>query len=496
MKTKYLILIVLTASFASCTKNFEKYNTDVKNPSTVTGEALFTRAQLALVDQVSSTDVNLNVFKLFAQYWTETTYTDEVNYNIVSRTIPDNTFLQYYVGDVQKRGGFLEDFKEAARLINLSVPVTDADAGAKTNKLAIIELLNVYAFQNLVDIFGNVPYSQALDINNIAPAYDDAATIYSDLLKRIDASQAQLDPTFGSYGSADLVYGGDVAKWKKFANTLKLKIGITLADVNPTLAQTTVEAAVTAGVFTSADDDALLNYLGAVHTNPIYTNIVTSGRDDFVPANTIIDLMNSLTDPRLGRYFTLVDTSSVQGVQKLAYSGGRYGYSNPFTKYSHIAPAILDPTFHGILLTYDETLFYEAEAAARNFSVGGTVTDLYNAAVTESILFWGGSTGDATTYLAQPNVAYATAAGTDFHQKIGTQAYIAFYTRGLEGYTEWRRLDFPILNMPPTISNYSDIPKRYTYPVNEQTLNKTNYQAASQAIGGDELTTKIFWDKF
>ena len=154
METKYLILIVLTASFASCTKNFEKYNTDVKNPSTVTGEALFTRAQrLALVDQVSSTDVNLNVFKLFAQYWTETTYTDEVNYNIVSRTIPDNTFLQYYVGDVQKRGGFLEDFKEAARLINLSVPVTDADAGAKTNKLAIIELLNVYAFQNLVHIY-------------------------------------------------------------------------------------------------------------------------------------------------------------------------------------------------------------------------------------------------------------------------------------------------------------------------------------------------------
>lgn len=493
MKTISLLLIVLIGLFASCTKNFEKFNTDIKNPSTVSGEALFTRAELALVDQVTSTDVNLNVFKLFDQYWTETTYTDESNYNIVTRTVADNTFLEYYVGDVTKTGGFLEDFKEASRLINLAVSETPQDDGAKANKLAIIELLNVYSFQNLVDIFGNIPYSQALDINNISPAYDDAATIYSDLINRIDAAQAQLDPTFDSYGSADLIYGGDVAKWKKFANTLKLKIGITLSDVNPSLAQSTVEAAVSAGVFTSADDDALLNYLGATHTNPLYTNIVTSGRDDFVPANTIIDLMNSLTDPRLGKYFTLVDTSTVIGVQKLAYSGGRYGYSNPFTQYSHISPTILDPTFHGILLTYDEALFYEAEAAERNYSIGGTVVDLYNSAITQSILFWGGSALDATAYLAQPNVAYATATGS-WQQKIGTQAYIAFYTRGLEGFTEWRRLDFPILNLPPTITSYSQIPKRYTYPINEQTLNSTNYQAASAAIGGDLLTTRIFWD--
>ena len=486
---------MLTAIFASCTKNFEKFNTDIKNPSTVKGEALFTRAELALVDQVTSTDVNLNVFKLFAQYWTETTYTDEANYNLVSRTIPDNTFFEYYVGDATKQGGFLEDFKEASRLIGLSTTVTPADAVAKTNKLAIIELLNVYAFQNLVDIFGNVPYSQALDINNIAPKYDDAATIYSDLLSRIDAAQSKLDPAAGSFGSADLVYGGDVAKWKKFANTLKLKIGITLSDVNTPLAKTTVEAAVNAGVFTSAGDNALLNYLGAIHTNPIYTNIVTSGREDFVVANTIVDLMNSFTDPRRSLYFTLVDTSSVQGVEKLAFSGGIYGRSNPFTKYSHISNTILEPTFPGILLTYDEALFYEAEAAARLFSVGGTASDLYSAAITASILSWGGTSDDATAYLARPNVAYVTATGT-WQQKIGTQAYIAFYTRGLEGYTEWRRLDWPILNIPPAISDYSQIPKRYTYPVNEQTLNKDNYASASKAIGGDLQTTRIFWDKF
>jgi hypothetical protein len=486
MKTKYLILFILSAALASCTKQFEEFNTDVKNPSTASGEALFSKAELGLTDQINTTDVNLNIFKLWAQQWTETTYTDETNYDIVNRNIPDNTFLEYFVGDVTKEGGFMTDFKEAARLINLSATVTGEDAGAKTNKLAIIELLNVYAWQTLVDIFGNIPYSQALDVNNISPVYDDAATIYSDLLTRLDNAQSQLDPAFGSFGSADLIYGGDVAKWKLFANSLKLKIGITLSDVNPTLAKATVESAVTAGVFASSDDNTLLNYLSSAHQNPLYVQIITSGRDDYIPANTLVEMMNSLTDPRRTKYFTTVGGN---------YVGGPYGELAAFTRYSHIAPPILDPTFPGILLTYDEILFYEAEAAARGFSVGGTAKDLYNSAVTESFLFWGLTETDANAYLAQPNVAYATAAGT-YKQKIGTQAWIALYTRGLEAYTEWRRLDYPILRIPPSISTYDQLPKRFTYPVNEQTLNNANYVSASSAIGGDLQTTRIFWDIF
>jgi hypothetical protein len=494
MKTKYILLLMLIA-LTSCTKKFEEFNIDAKKPAQVPGESLFSKAETSLVDQIASTDVNLNVFKLFVQYWTETTYTDEANYNIVNRTIPDNTFQMYYVGNVSNQGGILSDFKEAARLIGLESSLTPEEDGVKANKLAIIEILNVYSFQNLVDIFGNVPYSQALDINNITPAYDDAATIYNDLLSRIDAALAKLDPSFGSFGKADLIYGGDVTKWIKFANSLKLKLGITLADVNPSLSKSTVESAVSAGVFASNDDNALLFYPGGIHPNPIWQLVIQNGRDDFVPANTIVDLMNSLTDPRRSEYFTLVDTSKVQTVQKLAFSGGIYGRSNPFTKYSHINPTISSPTYPGILLSYDEVLFYEAEAAARTFSVGGTVNDLYSAAITASILSWGGTADQAAAYLAQPNVAYATATGT-WQQKIGTQAYIALYARGLEGYTEWRRLDFPILNIPPSITSYSQIPKRYTYPVNEQTLNKANYQSASAAIGGDLQTTKIFWDKY
>ncbi len=486
MKNKIIIIITLVAFLASCTDKFEEFNTDIKNPAIVTGEALFTHAQIALVDQVSSTNVNLNVWKLFAQYWTETTYVDEANYDIVNRTIPDNTFQEYYVGnDASKTGGFLKNLQEATEIITQTATTSAIGEAEKANKLAIIELLNVYAYQNLVDIFGNIPYNEALDIDKIDPAYDDAFTIYQDLIARVDAALGILDPTEGSFGSSDLIYGGDVAAWIKFANSLKLKLGITLSDSHPVLSRSTVEGAVAGGVFMSNADNALLHYMTAIHVNPIYEDVVQSGRDDFVPANTIVDLMNTLTDPRRPLYFT-----TVGGI----YSGGVYGASSPYSQYSHIADAIVQPDFPGILLTYDEVLFYLTEAAARGYAVGGTPGLLYNQAITTSILSWGGTAAMATAYLAQPNVSYATAAGT-WQQKIGTQSYIAFYTRGLEGYTQWRRLDYPIFN-PPGQLPYAQIPKRFTYPVNEQTLNKANYDQAASAIGGDNLTTKIFWDKF
>jgi len=483
---KHLITIALIVFSSSCTDKFEEFNVDTKNPAKVSGETLFTNAQVEMTDQISSTDVNLNVFKLFAQYWTETTYTNETNYDIVVRTIPDNTFQEYYTGnDATKSGGFLNDFKVAAELIEQTNSVTPEDEFEKTNKLAIIELMTSYAYQNLVDIFGNIPYTESLDILNIHPVYDDAATIYQDLLRRVDEALASLDEAHGSFGTADLIYGGDVAAWKRFGNSLKLKLGITIADSHPELSRTTVEAAVAGGVFTSSQENGELQYLSSIHVNTLYEDLVQSGRDDFVPANTVVDLMNGLADPRRPFYFTQTAGGT--------YVGGPYGIPAPYSRYSHIAEPITFPDFPGILLTFDEVLFYLAEAAARGYNIGGTPDVFYNQAITESILWWGGTAADATAYLARPEVAYNTAPGT-WQQKIGTQAYLAFYTRGLEGWTVWRRLDVPTFNLGLMFSNYQGIPKRFTYPVNEQTLNKTNYDAASAAIGGDALTTRLFWD--
>jgi hypothetical protein len=314
--------------------------------------------------------------------------------------------------------------------------------------------------------------------------------VYGDVIGKLDNAISQLNSTEGSFGSTDLIYSGDVDAWIKFANTLKIKIGITIADANPTLAQSTIEGALS-GAFESSADDALFPYQSsAPNYNPLYADLVASGRTDFVAANTIVDIMNDLNDPRRAFYFTLHEGE---------YVGGDYGWPNAFGSFSHVNPIIEEPTFPGMLLTFSELQFYLAEAAERGFSVGNSAEYYYNMGITESILDWGGTQADADAYLAQADVAYATApdASADgWRQKIATQSWIASYTRGLVGYTTWRRLDYPVFNVAELIETTADIPTRFTYPVNEQTLNADNWQDASTAIGGDEKTTKLFWDLY
>lgn len=486
MKKTYLSFILFAVLFAACTDKFDDYNTDKKNPVIVEGNALFTSAQLSLVDQISTPDFNYNIFKIWAQYWTPTINLEEVNYDIQSRSVPDSTFKVYYLN-------VLEDLDEAARLIKEETTDNQSEEIALQNRLWIIDLMMVYAYHHLVDIFGDIPYAESLDPEKVVPRYDDAFTIYQDLISRINTALAGLDDSEGSFGSADIIYGGDVAAWIKFGNSLKVKLGIGIADHDAGLAASAIESAVS-GVFESNYDNALLYYLSSPpNSNPAYDMLILDGRQNlFVSANTIIDLMNGLDDPRREAYFTQVDTSSEWGIEKLAYVGGIYGESNTYNQYSHVADPMLEATFPGILLTYDEILFYLAEAAERGFAVSQTPEEYYNAAITASFEFRGIS--DVESYLAKPDVAYAMAQG-DWKEKIGTQAYIAMYLRGLEGYTEWRRLDYPIFNVPPFIAEYNEIPKRFTYPMAEQYYNLENYTSAAAAVGGDELTTKIFWDK-
>jgi hypothetical protein len=159
-----------------------------------------------------------------------------------------------------------------------------------------------------------------------------------------------------------------------------------------------------------------------------------------------------------------------------------------------------------VLLDYSELSFLLAEAVERGF-IGGSAATFYNNGVTASIQYWGGSASDAATYLAQPNVAYATAPGgvgagmigstgvnttsVQWKQAIGLQKYLALYIRGSDAWTEIRRLQYPAMAIP--LIPQSPFPWRYTYPSNEQTANGANYTAAAAAIGGDAVTTKLFW---
>jgi len=478
MRKIYLLFLVLVGITSSCTKDFEDYNTDKKNPTDVKGEFLFSSAQKAFADQISSTSVNLNVFKLFAQQWTETTYVDEANYDIVNRKIPDNNFGTYYRSVLN-----LLD-QSGAKITDAEIPALETEAWKK-NKLAIIELMRVFTYHELVNTFGDIPYSEANDIENISPTYEDAKTIYADLLTRIDGALASMDDTAGSFGKSDLIYGGDVAAWKKFAYSLKLKIAVNQSDGVDVAA---VYNDVKSKVFDSAADNMLFAYFGSQpNTNPMHVSLVISGRSDFIPANTLVDLMNSMDDPRMDFFFKdKVDTSSVDGVEKLAWVGGLYGHSNAYPNYSHINNKIQEATFPGILMTFSEVQFYLAEAAERTGDAG-TAATYYDAGVKASCEFWGVASADADTYIA----AHAYAG----YNSIAEQSYIAAYTRGDVAYTTYRRLDWPVFNIAPE-ANTTDglVPRRFTYPINEQTLNKANYEAASAAIGGDAMETRLFWD--
>ena len=173
MKTmRKLIIIVTAAVFAiSCTSDLEDLNENIKDPSTVSGESLFVTAQKRLADQMTTPNVNLNNNRLWVQHWQETTYPDESNYDQVTRSIPDHHWRIMY-RDV------LNNLKEANRIIGeTNSDITNAQ---KPNKLAITEILSVYAYSNLVETYGDIPYQEALDIDNLLPKYDDAKTIYID----------------------------------------------------------------------------------------------------------------------------------------------------------------------------------------------------------------------------------------------------------------------------------------------------------------------------
>ena len=152
--------------------------------------------------------------------------------------------------------------------------------------------------------------------------------------------------------------------------------------------------------------------------------------------------------------------------------------------------------YPGVLFTYSEVEFLKAEAIERGIAVGGTAESHYNAAITASMQDWGVATVDIATYLLKPTVAYTTATGT-WKQKIGEQSWIALFNRGFEAWTSYRRLDFPVLAVPSvTYGDITEVPKRYTYPGAEETLNKANLDAASSKQGGNTPVKHVFWDKF
>lgn len=470
-------------------------NIDPKHPLEVAPDAVFTQAEIGLVDQIGSINVNSNISRLLVQYLSETTYVTESRYNFSDRQIPDAYFQDLYQE-------VLNNLLVAYETLEAIPVVAEADIREKANKMAIIEICNVYAYQILVDAFGNVPYSEALmGAENSRPVYDDGLTIYMDLIDRLDAAVALIDVDYDGF-SNDVIFTTDVAVasglsqmelWTKFAATLKLRIALRLADVPTAGSSALVTEALATGVFTDQSESAICVYYGiAPYVNSYYNEFELNARRDFCPTKTLVDKLVSLDDPRIEYWITPFPAGST------TYLGEPYGLmgSSKYRNYSHLVDAILfEPTYPVILSDYVEVEFLLAEAAER--SLGGLTPaeaeTHYNNAILASCEYWGVSDLDAAAYLAQTAIAYTTATG-NWKEKIGTQKWLGLFDRGVEAWTEWRRLDYPEL-IPPQNMTYDDIPVRMPYPYNENKQNKDNYDDAAAAIGGDEASTQIFWDK-
>jgi hypothetical protein len=265
-----------------------------------------------------------------------------------------------------------------------------------------------------------------------------------------------------------------------------MRLAMHLSEVDADKGKQEFAVAYAAGGFTSNGDNAQLNYVGdGTWDYPIFA--YERSRDDHAVSATMIDTLQSLSDPRLPLYArkNVYDT----------YAGAPNGYDNPpypRDSISRIGEPFASATTPAVIMSYAEVLFLEAEAAERGW-ISADAGELYNQAITANMQWNGIAQGDIDAYLAQTEVAYA--GGADGLRQIALQKWIALYGNGPEAYTEWRRTGYPELHAGPDAVNGGVIPVRLPYPSVEQALNGANLSQAVSNQGGASLNDPLWWDK-
>lgn len=476
MKINYISILsgaVLLLS-ASCKKELVRTNQNPNGSQTAQPNYLLTAATKATADTYWGVANNMDASLLFAQYWAKIQYTDPDRYIYTNSAFQELWTVGY-----------------SKSIVNFNQLIQLADAQKNTNYKGVALVLRSWTFSLLTDAFGNVPYKQAANIDQyLTPAYDSQKDVYFALLDDLKAAQAALDPS-GTAIAGDVIYGNNIASWKKFANSLRLRIALRIADREPAKAkQVIADIQAEGGSFISSNSEtAQFTYIDSPNQNPV-SNLFDT-RDDYRISKTIVDKLFALNDPRLPVY-----AAKTQDATPQTYVGIPNGLlvgdasSLGFTKTSKPGTYFRAPHAPAVILSYAESLFDRAEAAARGFTTEDAGS-LYEQAVTAALNQYGIGTADIAAYLAQPAVKYDAA---NYKKSIGEQKWIALFGQGLEGWTEWRRLDYPVLQPAVAGTLGGKIPVRFIYPGTEQSLNKTNYSAAVAAQGADVLTTKLWFD--
>ena len=373
-------------------------------------------------------------------------------------------------------------------LIDLKTIENNASATNDKLYLGISQLLQVYTFSVLTDNFGDIPYSDALQLSSIlTPAYDKQEDIYNDLLVRVDNGIANVTTNAGSNpGAADVIYGGSSTKWAAFGNSLKLRLLNHLSLRRPAVALTFLQTNPTL-ISNTANDAKLVFGISASNSNPIYQFDVLSGRKDNAVANTLVNKMKSLSDPRIAVYFKPIVNGALAG-QVLGNIPGDDTDDSGESLFSRTGSAYASTDSPVILISAAEVNFIKAEIYFRASDAANALLN-YNNAITQDLTSLG-LAPSATTYLANPLVAY-----NNTLERIMEQKWITMYQGAYESFVDWRRTGFPALT--PSLNNRTTnaIPVRLSYPQIEINVNSASLQAGPGIpLPYVSLSNKVWWD--
>ncbi|HOU96372.1 MAG TPA: SusD/RagB family nutrient-binding outer membrane lipoprotein [Bacteroidales bacterium] len=513
-KYKVLIAAFLLLFIAGCEKDFDKIN---KNPNAATEAstpALLTQA----IRDFAYNDFDVwyagRQSSLTCQHFAQRNYTSEDRYAFRAGTT-DGFFRNNYI--------YMNNLQQIIKL-NTDPATKERYAslyGDNNMQIAIAEIMKCWVFQLMTDYFGDVPYTQALDIAKYPqPVYDQQKYIYDELIAKLNEAQTMLiNSTTDGFEIGDILFGGDLEKWIKFANSLRLRIALRASNVDPSYL-TEAQDAINDGVMESNDDNAMCRFSssGAPNEAPWYNGFYVQGRNDFTYTAQFMELIkgnnymsfvnpfNGLRDPRYPVFTTF----------KTDKEGVPYGMSDVLTQkwwsthgstrvslYS-VNPIILDPTFPTTFLDYPTVCFMVSE-------VEGWDADWFEKGVRASLEKWGATdVGDA--YITEVMARFNSATTEGKKEMVITQKYIHLLMQPHEAWAEYRRTGYPkslvkpgqitaiidgaeiIFTPSPGNESGSDVAARFKYPTSEYTLNKTNVEAAVKRMGEDSHKQRVWWD--
>ena len=492
------LFIVLLIMGAGCTKFSDDINVNPNLPTKASNAQLLTSA-INGVQSVIEAPAGL----LYVQHWSEKPYTDASRYTIVNYD-----FYGIY-------SGALENLQTILASENFNI-----NEGSANNQKAVARILKSWFYWHMTDRWGDIPYFNALKgKENFSPVYDHQKDVYYDLMKELKEAAAQIDNGNGVTG--DILYGGNMANWKRFANSMRLLMALRLSKADAAKGKIEFTDALNGGVFTDNSQNAVFVHLAdANNQNYWYYVVNVQNRPWYWASKTLVDYMKPLNDPRLPIFADVNGSGTYNGVP-YGLDGNAVG-TIPSASVSFIGVHVRTQNAPTYVVTYAQVLFAIAEANKITWLTGGDAEtrSKYEAGIEASVRQWNRlsfqsykdnvdkqvekvpysatDTGDTTgfaAYKAQPEVAYNS---TDALKKIGYQRWLHLYMNGYEAWAEWRRTGFPVLTPAPNNGNIP-IPRRQAYPVKEQNINGENYRTAissQPALGGkDDLNGRVWWDQ-